>query len=67
MQTIDVEQIVLNSLKEALETCIEIDDRPPGTAFALLLTLQYYMTHNDFKEYLKTNKILKKINKSIID
>jgi len=67
MQTIDVDQVVLKSLKESLEACIEIDDRPPGTAFALLLTLQYYMTHNDFKEYLKTNKILKKINKSIID
>jgi len=66
MQTIDVEQIVLNSLKESLETCIEIDDRPPDTAFALLITIKYYMTHNDFKEYLRSNKILKKINKSIL-
>jgi len=67
MQTYEVDKIVLQSLKESLEACIEIDDRPPGTAFALLLTLQYYMTHNDFKEYLKTNKILKKINKSILE
>lgn len=66
MQTYEVDKIVLQSLKESLEACIEIDDRPPGTAFALLLTLQYYMTHNDFKEYLRSNKILKKINKSIL-
>lgn len=67
MQTIDVDQIVLKSLKESLEACIEMDDRPPDTAFALLLTIKYYMTHIDFKEYLRSNKILKKINKSILE
>jgi len=67
MQTYEVDKIVLQSLKESLEACIEMDDRPPDTAFALLITIKYYMTHNDFKEYLRSNKILKKINKSILE